>query len=146
MKVWATLMLVTSGLFSGGVTVIAWERIPVWRAQPLPQFRSDFATTIRIADRVQPALLLASIVAAVGFGIAENGAARTFAFVGAAGFIVTLGASGAVLVPLQRRIIASSGEDASALEAMRRRWLLGHLGRSVLAVASFLVVAIAATV
>src|SRR6266508_4216917 len=127
MKTWATLMLVTSGLFSGGVTVIAWERIPVWRALPLPQFRTDFATTIRIADRVQPALLLAWIVATVGFGVTANGAARTLAFIGVAGFIVTLAASGAVLVPLQRRIIASSGEEASALEAMRRRWFLGHL-------------------
>lgn len=141
MKVWAILMLVSSGLFSGGVTVIAWERIPVWRALPLPQFRIDFATTIRIADRVQPALLLASIVTTVGFGITANGAARTLAFVGAAGFVVTIAASGAVLVPLQRRIIAQS-ED-SALEAMRRRWFSGHLGRSALALASFLMVTIA---
>jgi hypothetical protein len=145
MKFWAILMVVTSGLFTGGVLVIAWERIRVWRALPLPQFRTDFATTIRIADRVQPALLLASILATVGFGVSGNGAARAFAFVGAAGFIVTLVASVAVLVPLQRRIIAS-GKEASALEAMRRRWFLGHLGRSALSVASFLLVAIAVAV
>jgi hypothetical protein len=42
-------MVVTSGLFTGGVLVIAWERIPVWRALPLPQFRTDFATAIRFA-------------------------------------------------------------------------------------------------
>ncbi len=145
MKFWATLMVVTSGLFTGGVLVIAWERMPVWRALPLPQFRTDFATTIRIADRVQPALLLATILATVGFGVSGNGVARAFAFVGAAGFIVTLVASVAVLVPLQRRIIAS-GEEASALEAMRHRWFLGHLGRSALSLASFLLVAIAVAV
>lgn len=88
--------------------MIAWERIPVWRAVPLPQFRTEFATTIRIADRVQPALLLASIVTAIGFGLVANGAARALALVGAAGFIGILAASLAVLVPLQRRIIASS--------------------------------------
>ena len=142
MKTWAILMLMSSGLFSGGVTVIAWERIPAWRALPLPEFRTEFAATIRIADRVQPALLLASIVTTIGFGISASGAARTLAFAGAAGFIVTLAASAAVLVPLQRRIIASSGEDASMLEPMRRRWFVGHFGRSALAVASFFVVAI----
>lgn len=138
-------MLVSSGLFSGGVTVIAWERIPVWRALPLLQFTTEFATTIRIADRVQPILLLASIVTTIGFGIVANGAARALAFVGAAGFIGILAASVAVLVPLQRRIIASS-EESPNLETMRRRWFVGHLGRSALAIASFLLVAIAVTV
>jgi hypothetical protein len=145
MKVWATLMLMSSGLFSGGVIVIAWERVPSWRTLPLPRFRTEFAATIRVADHVQPALLLASIITTIGFGITVDGAARTLAFVGAAGFIVTLAASVAVLVPLQRRIVASSGEDAPALEAMRRRWFVGHLGRSALSVASFLLVAIAVT-
>jgi hypothetical protein len=58
---------------------------------------------------------------------------------------VTLAASGAVLAPLQRRILASSGEEASVPEAMCPRWFLGLLGRSALAVVSFLFVAIAAT-
>ena len=140
MKTWAILMVMSSGLFSGGVTLIAWERVPAWRALPLTQFRTQFATTIRIADRVQPALLLATIVTTIGFGLTANGAARTLAFAGAAGFIVTLAAS-AVLVPLQRRIIASSGEETSVVEAMPRRWFLGHFGRSALAVTSFFLVA-----
>lgn len=75
MEVWATLMLLTSGLFTGGVKVITWDRIPVWRALPLPQFRTEFARTIRIADRLQQALLLASIVTTVEFGITANTAA-----------------------------------------------------------------------
>jgi len=146
MNVWATLMLVSSGLFSGGITVFAWERVPVWRDQTLQRYKAEFATTIRVADRVQPALLIASIVTTVGFALTASGAARTLAVIGLAGFLVTLVASAAVLVPLQRRIIASSQGQATLLEAMRRRWFRGHLGRSALGVASFVLVAIAVSV
>jgi hypothetical protein len=141
MKGWAFVMLVSGGLFSGGVTVFAWERIPVWRALPLAEFRRDFAVAIRKADRVQPALLLASIAGTVGFVVSATGAARTLALFGAVGFIGTLIASAALLVPLQRRIVASSQREESADEAMRRRWFRGHLGRSVLGGASYLLVA-----
>jgi len=58
----------------------------------------------------------------------------------------TLIASGAVLVPLQRRMIASSEEQAEAIEAMRQRWFTGHLGRSALSMASFTLAAIAVVV
>jgi hypothetical protein len=66
MKLWAIIMLVSGGLFSGGVTVFAWERVPAWRSMPLSQFMGDFAVAIRKADRVQPALLLVTIVVTVG--------------------------------------------------------------------------------
>ncbi|HEV8564153.1 MAG TPA: hypothetical protein VGR41_04520 [Actinomycetota bacterium] len=55
-------------------------------------------------------------------------------------------ASAAVLVPLQRRIIASSQEQAALVEEMRRRWFRGHLGRSALGIASFVLVAVAVAV
>jgi hypothetical protein len=138
-------MLVSGGLFSGGVVVFAWERVPVWRSLPVAEFRKDFAVTIRRADRVQPALLVASIVATIGFAIGATGAARNLALLAAAGFMATLAASGAILVPLQRRIIAASQTKAPSDEAMRRRWFVGHLGRSVLGLACFALVAIAAT-
>lgn len=146
MSVWAVLMLVSGGVFAGGVLAFAWERIPAWRTMPMPLFMTDFAVAIHRADRVQPALLVVSVVTTVGFAIGASGAARTLALIGATGYVVTLIASGAVLVPLQRRIIASSEEQAEAIEAMRQRWFTGHVGRSALAVASFTLAAIAAVV
>jgi hypothetical protein len=143
-NLWAILMLVSSGLFAGGAAVFAWERVPVWRALSPAQFKPDFARAIHKADRVQPALLVVSVVAAVGFGVTTAGAARSLALMGAAGFIVILIASGVVLVPLQRRIIASSEPPPAAVEAMRRHWFSGHLGRSILAAASFILMALAA--
>jgi Domain of unknown function (DUF1772) len=145
MNLWTFLMLVSGGLFSGGVAVFAWERVPAWRRMPLPRFTVDFATAIRKADRVQPALLVATIAATVGFVLTATGPSRTLALIGGAGFILTLIGSVAVLVPLQRRIIADS-KHRNDLEALRGRWFLGHLGRTVVGVMSFLLVALAAAV
>ena len=77
-----------------------------------------------------------AILSAIVFAIASDSSARAFAWIGAAGFIA-LGASVAVLLPLQRRIIVDAGAQRPDFEAMRVRWFRGHLARSVLSLASF---------
>ena len=146
MHIWAILMLVSAGLFAGGALVVTWERIPAWRTMPLAQYLTDFAQTIHRADRLQPALLGVAIGTALGFGLSASAMARTLALIAATGFLVTLVASLTVLVPLQRRIIASSPHQPVAIEAMRRRWFNGHRGRSALAAACFTLASIAAVV
>jgi hypothetical protein len=145
MSAWASLMLIAGGLFAGGAATFAWSRVPIWRRMPVQGFSGDFEETLRRTDKVQPALLVAAIVSAAGFALSADGLARVLALVGAAGFIVTLTASLAFLVPLQRRIIATPPAEAGAIDKMRARWFRGHLGRSMLAVASFVAVAVAAT-
>jgi hypothetical protein len=112
---------------------------------PVQEFIGDFEQTLRRTDKVQPALLVAAIVAAAGFTLTTDGSARVLASVGAVGFAVTLAASLAFLVPLQRRIVATPPEEAKAIDGMRARWFRGNLGRSMVAVASFVAVALAAT-
>ena len=146
MTIWAILMLVSAGLFTGAALAVTWERIPAWRTMPLVQYLTDFAGAIHRADRVQPALLVVAIGTALGFGISASAMARTLALIAAAGFLVTLIASVTVLVPLQRRIIASSPQQPDMSEAMRRRWFSGSLGRSVLSVVSFALLVVATTV
>jgi hypothetical protein len=138
-------MLIAGGLFAGGAATFAWSRVPIWRRMPVQGFSGDFEETLRRTDKVQPALLVAAIVSAAGFALSADGLARVLALVGAAGFIVTLTASLAFLVPLQRRIVATPPAEAGAIDKMRARWFRGHLGRSMLAVASFVAVAVAAT-
>jgi hypothetical protein len=145
MSTWASLMLIAGGLFAGGAATFAWSRVPIWRRMPVQEFIGDFEETLRRTDKVQPALLVAAIVSAAGFALTADGSARVLASVGAAGFVVTLAASLAVLLPLQRRIVATPSAKAKAIDEMRARWFRGHLGRSVLAVASFVAVAVAAT-
>jgi anthrone oxygenase-like protein len=145
MSIWANLMLIAGGLFAGGAATFAWSRVPIWRRMPAQEFVGDFQETLRRTDKVQPALLVAAIVSAAGFALAADGSARLLALVGAAGFVATLAASLAILVPLQRRIVATKPAEAKAIDEMRVRWFRGHLGRSMLAAAAFVAVAVAAT-
>jgi hypothetical protein len=145
MSAWASLMLIAGGLFAGGAATFAWSRVPIWRRMPAQEFVGDFQETLRRTDKVQPALLVAAIVSAAGFALAADGSARLLALVGAAGFVATLAASLAILVPLQRRIVATKPAEAKAIDEMRVRWFRGNLGRSMLAAAAFVAVAVAAT-
>jgi anthrone oxygenase-like protein len=145
MSAWASVMVIAGGLFAGGAATFTWSRVPIWRRMPVQEFIGDFEQTLRRTDKVQPALLVVAIVSAAGFARTADGVARVLALVGAAGFVVTLAASLAILVPLQRRIVSTNPAEAKAIGEMRARWFSGHLGRSMLAVASFVAVAVAAT-
>ena len=144
MSAWASLMLIAGGLFAGGATTFAWSRVPIWRRMPVQKFIDDFEETLRRTDKVQP-VLVAAIASAAGFALASDGSARVLTLVGAAGFVATLATSIMILVPLQRRIVATPLAEAKAIYEMRARWFRGHLGRSMFATASFVAVAVAAT-
>ncbi|HEV8652270.1 MAG TPA: hypothetical protein VG276_23475 [Actinomycetes bacterium] len=118
---WAIPMLISGGLFAGGVVSIAWERVPAWRQTELSDFRAAFAYTLRRVDRVQPALLAICLVSTIGFALNAGGAARTAAVLAAAGFLVVLLGSAAWLVPIQRRLVASGSQPPSS-ELQRLSW------------------------
>ena len=139
-------MVVAGGMFAGGAVSFSWSRVPVWRAMAMAQFGEDFSATIRRTDKVQPALLVIAIAAAVVFALTAEGWPSALAWLGAAGFVITLVASVVVLVPLQRRIIAAVPAGDLALEGMRSRWFGGHLGRSALSTASYVILVLAVTV
>jgi hypothetical protein len=142
---WAVAMLLSGGLFAGGVSSIAWERIPAWRATDLSQFRAGFAHTLRRVDRLQPALLAVCVGSTVGFASSVGGAARALAMLAAGGLLLVLVGSVAVLVPIQRRLVASgSAPPAATLEQLRTRWLGGHLVRTAVALVCFAFAVVAA--
>jgi hypothetical protein len=143
-ELWATAMVVSGGLFAGGVMSIAWERVPAWRTTDTPEFRSGFTGTLRRVDRLQPALLSICLVATIGFAVTAAGAARTLAMFSAAGSLLVLVGSLAWLVPIQRTLRSGSELPAAAVDGLRARWLRGHLVRTVVGVALF-VLAVAAT-
>jgi hypothetical protein len=145
MSVWAIIMLIAGGLFAGGAASFAWSRVPIWRRMPVQGFIGDFQETLRRTDQVQPALLVVAIVSSAEFALTADGSARVLASVGAVGFVASLAASVAILVPLQRRIVATPPAEAEAIDEMRARWFRGNLGRSMLGVASLVAVAVAAT-
>jgi hypothetical protein len=142
---WAIPMLLSGGLFVGGLVAIAWERAPAWRSSDLADFRTGFAHTLRRMDHLQPALLVVCLASTIGFAGSTDGAARTLAMIAAGGLGGVLVGSLALLVPIQRRLVASGAAPPPAAEALRTRWLGGHLARTVLALACF-ALAVAATV
>lgn len=141
---WAISMLLSGGLFAGGVVSIAWERIPAWRASTLSEFRESFAQTLRRVDRLQPALLTVCLVSTIGFAVSTE-QAPTPAWLAAAGFLIVLVGSVAWLVPIQRRLVAAGSERSPAeLEKLRTRWLRGHVIRTVLGLAALTLAVVAA--
>jgi hypothetical protein len=141
---WAIPMLINAGLFAGVVVAIAWERLPAWREADLLDFQA-FAHTLGRVDRLQPALLGVCVVSTTGFALTAGGAARMFALLGAAGFVVVFVGSGAWLVPVQRRLVASgSAQPSPELERLRTQWFRGHVIRTVLALAALSLAVIAA--
>jgi hypothetical protein len=140
---WAIPMLISAGLFAGLVVSIAWERLPAWREADLLDFQAAFSHTLRRVDRLQPALLAVCLVSTTGFALTAGGAARMFALLGTAGFVVVFVGSGAWLVPVQRRL-AGSAQPSPELERLRTQWFRGHLIRTVVALAALSLAVVAA--
>jgi len=144
-ELWTISMLLTGGLFTGGVVAIAWARVPAWRESELVAFRLAFAHTLRRMDRLQPALLVTALASTIGFAIGASGMTRTLAIVAGAGFLFILAASGAWLVPVQKRLVASGAEvPAPELEHLKRQWLRGHVIRTFVALGALAFAAAAA--
>lgn len=135
MTLWATIVLIAGGLFAGSVLAFAWDRVSAWRELSGDIFLRDFGHTISRADKIQPALLVIAIASGIAFSLDSDGTSRLLGFIGVAGFVIVLFASLGVLVPLQRRMLRSP--DDPDMESMRRRWFSGHIGRTVLSVLSF---------
>ena len=139
-------MLFAGGLFAGGVTSIALERIPAWRSVGLSEFLSGFAHTVRRVDRIQPALLVVCLVSTIGFAIGAEATARTSALLATACFVIVFIGSVAWLVPIQRQLVAASTEQPSRpLEHLRSQWLRGHWIRMVVALIALSLAVVAAT-
>jgi hypothetical protein len=137
-------MVVAGGLFTGGAASVAWSRVPIWRRMVAADFVRDFAQTLAWTDRVQPALLAAATASAVGVAVGGSGATALLAALGAVGFLLVLAASVAFMVPLQRRIIATPVAEADTIDALRRVWFRGNLGRASLALLAFVAMGTAA--
>jgi hypothetical protein len=141
MSVWAAVALIAGGLFAGSVLAFAWDRVSAWRTMSGEPFLRDFGHTIDRADKIQPAILVVAIASTIGFALTSEGSSTVLALIGAAGFVIVLLASLAVLVPLQRRMLRSPNDPEMA--TMQGRWFTGHMGRTALSVVSFALVATA---
>ena len=130
-------------MFTAAVVYFAVVRVPRWRAMEIPAFLPDFARVIKVADKVQPALLVATIGSAALTLGAVDGASALLTAIAIGGFALVLIGSLSFLVPLQRRMIRLGPDPAMRIDDMRARWLKGHLGRASLAATSFVLLVFA---
>jgi len=82
------------------VVLIAWERIPAWRASNLLEFQTGFEHTLRRVDRLQPARSWSSALARPS-AFRQHGwcrRRRTLAVLAAGGFLLVLVGSAAWLI------------------------------------------------
>jgi hypothetical protein len=106
-------------------------------------FRVAFAHTLRRVDRLQPALLAVCLLSTIGFALGADRQTQVPALLAAVGFLAVLVGSGALLVPVQRRLVQVDLPSPEA-ERLRKLWLRGHLIRTVVAVAALVLAVIAA--
>jgi hypothetical protein len=117
--------------FPGGVL---WRELRFCRTLNAPS---------RVADKVQPALLVVTIISTAILSSSVDGSGEVFGWVATTGFVSILLGSLVYLVPLQRRMIRTGSDPAVPIPEMRSRWIKGHLTRTAVALASFALLAIA---
>lgn len=140
------IAMAAGAAFTTVAIFIALRLGPRWRASALPLFQSDFARTLRRADRVQPILLVVCAASTIAFAVSATGAAGALAGLGGLTLLSILVGSGLGLVPLQRGVVEASPEELLRSGGEQRsRWLRGHEIRTVGALASLglLVLAVA---
>ena len=134
----ASLMLVVNGIFTGILCAFSVERIWIWEQLDLRGYAVDFRRSVRRADLVQPALLVLTIALASAYATRVSSSSRTETIIGLACLVMILAGSTIVLVPLQKRFRnRPEGEIPADAEAIRRRWKIGHLVRTGLGIAAF---------
>jgi hypothetical protein len=143
MNGWDVVALVVGALFTMAVVFFASFRVPQWRVMERSTFLPDFARTINVADKVQPALLIVTIIATAIVSSSINGSGRVFGWGATTGFALILLGSLVYMVPLQRRMIRTGADRAVPIPEMRSRWISGHLTRTAVTLVSFALLAIA---
>src|SRR5258708_31004247 len=83
----AWIMLVSCGLWTGGILIFAVERTNLWRRMPIEQYTVDFRRSLFRVDPMMPILGAVAGIAAAVFAINHIGVARLLAWAGV-GFIV----------------------------------------------------------
>ena len=142
MNGWEIAAISAGGLFTAATVFFAVNRVPRWRQAEVGAFLPDFAKVIHVADKVQPTLLVSTIISVVMLSRSIDGTTRAIAVAATIGFTLTLIGSVAYMVPLQRRMIRLGDDPAVPQKAMRARWIKGQLGRASLSVASYALLAL----
>ena len=141
----AWIMLVSCGLWSGGILIFAVERTNLWRRMPLEQYAVDFRRSLFRADPMMPILGVTAGAAATFFALNRSGAATVFAWAGIGFIVLVVVASITIAEPINskfRRL--PEGQMPERAEHYRTLWRRFHAARNLAALAALACLAAAA--
>jgi Domain of unknown function (DUF1772) len=131
------LMVAFSGLFSGGILVVAVERLDLWRRMPVDQYVIDFRRSLYRLDPLMSITGTLSALGAVVFAMQTDGRAAALAWIGAALIALVIVASIVIAEPINSKFrILSEGQAPEGAERLRISWRRFHWARTVVALAS----------
>lgn len=142
------LMVFCTGLWTGGILIIALDRTHVWSLMSIHEYAVDFRRSVRRLDPMMPILGLVGFLGAVGFALQPRGdAARLLAWGGAGLVLVAIVASIVVAEPINSRFRKlPEGTPPPTVADDRVRWGRFHRARAVVAVVAFAVLTVALAV
>lgn len=132
------IMLVSGGLWTGGVCFLAVERTRVWHGITLAEFLPDFRLSVRFIDPLMPLFCITSAVATAFFSHDATGLAARLGWCGVGVTAVGAVGSGLLSAPTVLSILRGKAQLTPAKLAKGRRIIvLCNLGRTVAAVIAF---------
>jgi hypothetical protein len=143
----AWIMLVSCGLWTGGVLIFAVERTNLWRRMPIDQYAVDFRRSLFRVDPMMPILGVIARAAATIFAIQRSGAAGNLAWVGLGFIVLVVVASIAIAEPINskfRRL--PEGQVPQRADHYRTLWRRFHAVRNLAALAALAFLAAAVVV
>ena len=99
----AWIMLVSCGLWAGGILIFAVERTNLWRRMPIDQYAVDFRRSLFRVDPMMPILGVIAGAAATIFALQHSGAARGLAWAGLGFIVVVVVASITIAEPINSK-------------------------------------------
>ena len=139
----AWIMLVSCGLWAGGILIFTVERTNPWRRMPIDQYAVDFRRSLFRVDPMMPILGVLAGAAATIFALQRSGAAWT----GLVFIALVVVASITVAEPINsmfRRL--PEGQVPQRAEHYRTLWRHFHTVRNLAAPAALACLAAAAVV
>ena len=140
------VLLVSSGIFAGGLVMVAAAIVPTFRALPANTYVKVHQTLSRYVDRFMPLTALLTILVGLALTRLHTGATRALLVAGVLLTIAVAVISQFGNVPLNRKVRSWNPEAPPAETShLRERWRRLHLLRTfagVLALAAFAVAAV----
>lgn len=139
------LMVFCTGLWAGGIMIIALDRTHAWSLMSIRDYAVDFRRSVRRLDPMMPILGLVGVLSAVGYAlVVRESTAQLLAWGGAALVLVAIVASIVLVEPINSRFRRlPEGTPPPTAHDDRVSWRRFHRARAVVAVLAFAVLAIA---